>query len=154
MRGFIRRTFPAALLLFAAPGCTRILFRPTLVTQVPDGREVRYRATPNGSTAVVGRALDWEKGTPRLVTTRGDTIAIPNGAHIEFKVDHPSNHAKAGAVVGYLVAIIVMQTNCNRQNIQYCGEEDPTPLLGILAGGIIGSLMTEDWVPISWTKPE
>ena len=154
VHSFIRRTLPTALMFLAASGCTRILFRPSLVTQVPDGKEVRYRVTPNGSTAVVGRALDWEKGTPRLVTSRGDTIVIPTGAHIEFKVDHPNNHAKAGVVVGWLVAVIVMQTNCIQQHIEYCGEEDPTPALGAILGGLIGSFFREDWIPIAWATPE
>jgi hypothetical protein len=152
MLDFTRRTLPAALLILAATGCTRVLFRPTIVTQVPDGMEVRYRVTPSRSEAVVGRALGWMSGTPRLVTSRGDTIVIPNGARLEFKVDHPSNHAKAGAVLGYLISLIVMQINCNRQHIQYCGEQDPTPLLGILVGGIIGSFITKDWVPITWNR--
>jgi hypothetical protein len=148
-----RRMLPAALLCLAATGCTRIEFRPRLVTQIPDGREVRYRIQPNGSTAVVGRALGWASGTPRIVTSRGDTVIVPAGARIEFKVDHPDSHAKAGGVVGWLLAIAAMQANCIKQDIKYCGEQDPTPVLGAFIGGVIGSLMREPWISIEWDAP-
>jgi hypothetical protein len=148
MLSFIRYNLPATLVFLAASGCTRTLWRPSLVTHVEDGKEVRYRVTPNGGTAVVGRAVDWWRGTPRLVTSQGDTVVIPTGARIEAKVDHPDNHAKGGAVLGWLVAGVAMYARCGGE--KYCGEQDPTPLIGIVLGGIIGSLIKEDWVPIAW----
>jgi hypothetical protein len=86
-----------------------------------------------------------------LVTSRGDTIDIPNGARLEFKVDHPANHAKAGVVLGYIVGTITMYAQC--EDKKYCAEQNPTALLGALVGGIIGRFMTEDWDPIAWATP-
>ena len=145
MRSY-QQLLPAALLFLGACGVS-VKWRPWLVTQVPDGTEVRYRERSNASTARLGRALGWSSGTPRLVTSRGDTIAIPPGAVLEVHVDNPDRHTNFVAVVGYVAGILATFSLCGTES--YCGEESPAPLLGAIVGAFVGHFMTEDWVSVS-----
>lgn len=146
MASLSRYVLFAALLLAAACGGS-VKWRPWIVTQVPDGTEVRYWEKANASTARVGRAVGWSNGTPRLVTSHGDTVAIPAGAHLEVHVDNPDRHTNLGAVVGYVAGILTIFGTCGTEST--CGEQNPTPLLGAIVGAIAGHFLVEDWVSVS-----
>jgi len=146
MASHSRYVLVAALLSVSACGGS-VKWRPWIVTQVPDRTEVWYREKANASTAHVGRAVGWSNGTPRLVTSRGDTIAIPTGAHLEVHVDNPDRHTNFGAVVGYVAGILTIFGTCGTEST--CGEQNPAPLLGAIVGAISGHFLVEDWVSVS-----
>ena len=145
------RTFSAASLLLIACGCTAVRWRPSLVTHVPDSTEVRF-APKAGDSFITGTALGWDRARPRLITAHGDTLAIPNGSRVEVYLKEASHYPKFGAVVGGAIGVLASLADCGGQ--QYCGEQDPRPMLGVLVGGIIGYVLTTDhWAPVAWPKP-
>ena len=139
----------ALLALLSLGACTRTIWRPSLVSHVPDGTEARFRVGTD--YVMVGRAVGWTAATPRLVSPSGDTIVIPSGARLEVRVKDPDRHTKAGAILGYVVGVAVMYATCADK--KYCGEQNPTALLGLLAGGIVGHFVADYWVPVAWTAP-
>ena len=141
-----RYVLVAAFLSVAACGGS-VKWRPWMVTQVPDGTEVRYRERSNASTARIGRALGWSSETPRMVTARGDTVVIPTGAQLEVRVNNPDRHTNFGAVVGYVAGIFAALSTCGPES--YCGEDNPAPLLGAIVGALVGHFITDDWVSVT-----
>jgi hypothetical protein len=93
---------------------------------------------------VTGRSLDWERGTPQLITRRGDTLTIPPIATLEVRLRERTNRAIAGGVIGFLAGVVTSYVSCPPPK-RYCGEQDPTPLLGATLGALIGSRIKSDW---------
>jgi hypothetical protein len=149
MRHLARYALLVALL--SAVGCspTRILWRPTQVSEVPDGTPVRFLARP-AIDPTFGRAVGWASSSPRLVTFRGDTIAIPVGARVDVKVANPDRHTNAGAILGYIAGTLSIAANCRGR--KYCGEQDPSAMLGAIVGGIMGHFIADDWVRVGWNR--
>jgi hypothetical protein len=146
----------AALLVIPVglTGCTRatMLWRPSVVSQVPDSTPVRYRVDSNTPT-VRGLAVNWMSGDPRLLTPRGDTLTIPAEARLDVRLRQKSGHGVTGAVVGFLAGVAVMYAYCPPPK-EYCGEEDPTPLLGASLGALVGSLFKSyPWVQVRRVGP-
>src|SRR5512138_1759638 len=92
---------PIAILL---TGCTRTVigWRPTLVSHVPDSTAVRF-APASGATTVAGRSLDWQRGSPKVITSRGDTLVVPREAAVSVRLPGKVRHTGTGAVVGAIV---------------------------------------------------
>ena len=141
--------WPAALLLLAA--CNRATFRwqPSLVSQVPDSTPVRFSAEPQGEPTR-GRALDWQRGAPKLITAHGDTVVVPAGTTLGVRLNRKAGHPVAGAIMGAIIGVIVEYANCPEPK-EYCGEEDPTELFAAGLGALIGNLIrTDHWVRVRW----
>jgi len=141
---------PLTLLLTACGG-TSIRWQPSLVSQVPDSTTVRFVAEP-GQSPTQGFALDWQRGRPRVITGR-DTIVMPEGAALEVRLREKYGHPTAGAIIGWALAAGVSYALCPPPR-RYCGEEDPTPLLGMALGALIGAkIKTDRWVGVRWDAP-
>ena len=93
--------FVAGVALVPLSGCTRatMLWRPSYVSQVPDGTPARYRVDSH-APIVRGLAVNWMSGDPRLLTPRGDTLTIPPGTKpltlAELRDAGPLRDATAG----------------------------------------------------------
>ena len=146
--------FVTGVALVPLTGCTRatMLWRPSYVSQVPDGTPARYRVDSH-APIVRGLAVNWMSGDPRLLTPRGDTLTIPPGARLDVQLRQKSGHGVAGAVVGFLAGVAVSYAYCPPPK-DYCGEEDPTPLLGASLGAVVGSLFKSyPWVQVRRDGP-
>ena len=134
-------------------GCGGATFRwhPSLVSQVPDSTPVRFGVQRN-TRRVLGRALDWQHGRPRVITARGDTVVVPDTATLEVRLKNKANRAVAGAVVGYIVGVGVSYGLCPPPKTT-CGEQDPTPVWSAGLGALIGSAFKKDhWVRVRWDR--
>jgi len=141
-----------SLLLLAACGGTAIRWQPSVASQVPDSTFVRF-ARATGEAPTSGVALDWSSGRPRVITPGGDTIVVPEGSALEVRLKDKATHPTAGAIVGWAVGVAVSYAACAPPRT-YCGEEDPTPLLGAGLGALIGSrIKTDWWVRVQWDAP-
>ena len=138
-------------LLLTACGGTTIRWQPSLVSQVPDSTAVRFVVEP-GRPPTQGLALDWQRGRPRVITGR-DTIVMPEGAALEVRLPEKYGHPTAGAIVGWALGAGLSYALCPPPK-RYCGEEDPTPLLGLGLGALIGAkVKTDRWVAVRWDAP-
>ena len=137
---------PALFILVAA--CTGATFgwRPTLF-EVPDSTPVRIAVEGTG-LRMSGRAVDWQRGTPRVVTTPGDTMVVPAGARLQARLTGRMNTAVVGAQVGSLVGVVATFYRCGGIDAA-CSEQDPTALLSFAAGALIGALFkTTTWFTV------
>jgi len=149
MRRLVRFALPSMCLVVSACGRTTFRWQPSLVTHVPDSTPVRF-ALDRGTPRTVGRSLDWRLGRPRVVTTRGDTVVVPQGATLEVKLKDKANRAVAGAIIGFVAGAGLSYALCDPPKT-HCGEEDPTQLLTAGLGALIGSaIKTDHWVRVRW----
>jgi hypothetical protein len=85
-----------------------------------------------------------------VITARGDTVVVPDGSILDVRLNEKAGHSTAGAIVGWALGIAVSYAACPPPK-KYCGEEDPTPLLGIGLGALMGSrIKTDSWVRVQW----
>jgi hypothetical protein len=144
---------PAVALVLAA-GCGRATLRwhPSLASHVPDGTAVRFAPAPR-DPRIAGRALGWQRGMPRLITPRGDTVLIPRGARLEVRLRDKTNLAVAGGVVGFTVGVGVMYANCPG-SAKTCPEQNPTPYIIAGLGALLGSVIkVAHWAAVAWDAP-
>jgi hypothetical protein len=141
-----------SLLLLTACGGAAIRWQPSVASQVPDSTFVRF-APAAGEAPTSGVALDWPSGRLRVITSRGDTIVVPPGSALEVRLKDKATHPIAGTIIGWAVGVAVSYAACAPPRT-YCGEEDPTPLLGLGLGALIGSrIKTDWWVRVQWDAP-
>lgn len=134
-------------LVACSTGTTR--WHPSFASQVPDSTPVRFLAGES-ERQVGGLALDWERGRPRVMTRGGDTIVVPGGSMLEVRLKEKASHPAFGAVIGWAVGVAVSYATCPAPK-RYCGEEDPSPLLGVSLGALVGSKVKTDWwVGVRW----
>ena len=147
------RVSPGVFFLVAACGGTTRGWRPSIsFSHVPDSTPVRIAVQETG-LRMSGRAIDWQRGMPRVVTTRGDTMVVPDGARLEARIRGRTNGAAFGAAVGYLVGVVVTFNRCGGIDAE-CSEKDPTSLLTLGAGALIGSLFkTTAWFTVRRDTP-
>ena len=147
----------SSMLLFGTlllSGCAgaAIRWRPSLASQVPDSTTVRFRVRP-GEAPITGRALDWQRGRPRVITARGDTVAVPEGAALDVRVPEKARHEVAGGIIGWALGVGISYAACPAPK-KYCGEEDPTPLLATTLGALVGWMVkTDQWVAVRRAAP-
>lgn len=141
------------LLLGAACGNATVTWRPSLLSHVPDSTAVRWNPQ-TGEPRVRGRSLGWQHGAPRVVTDTGDTVMIARGAgRLEVRLREKKRQGVIGAVIGWAVGVGVMYATCDPPRT-YCGEQNPSPLLGAGLGALIGSMFkADDWVRVRWDSP-
>lgn len=140
----------AALMLVTACNRATFTWRPSLVSQVPDSMPVRFSPDRNGKPTV-GRSLGWQRGSPKLVTSRGDTVRVPAGSLTAVRLDRKAGHPVAGAIIGAIIGVGVELANCPSE-WQYCGEENPTELLFAGLGALVGAaIKTDNWVRVRWS---
>ena len=144
------------LTTLSACGGARTVWHPSYVVHVPDSTPVRFRspsseAAPRATApAVIGLSLGWQLRAPRVVTATGDTVVVPAGAQLEVRLRAPGRRTTFGAAIGYLVGVGVSVANCPPPK-RYCGEQDPTPILGAGLGALLGAAFrTEQWVRVRW----
>ena len=135
---------PALFFLVAACGGATFGRRPSLSSHVPDSTLVRIAVQETG-LRMSGRAVDWQRGTPKIVTTRGDTMIVPDGARLQVRFKGRTNGAAVGGLVGALVGVVVTFNHCGPVD-EECEEKDPTVFLTFGAGALIGSLFK----PTAW----
>ena len=137
----------ALVLAACSNGTTR--WHPSLASQVPDSTPVRF-VPSESERQVAGLALDWERGRLRVVTSRGDTVLVPKGSELQVRLREKASHPVFGAVVGWALGVAVSYATCPPPK-RYCGEEDPSPLLGTGLGALVGSRVKTDWwVGVRW----
>lgn len=152
MNRLVSAIAPAALFALSACAGGAMRWQPSLVSQVPDSTPVRFAPSRN-EPRVAGLALDWQRGRPKLVTERGDTVVIPDTSVLEVRLREKASHPTAGAIIGWAVGVGVSYITCPAPK-RYCGEEDPTPLLAAGLGALIGSKVKTDWwVGVRWDAP-
>ena len=141
----------AVALLFVLTGCSGTTYRwqPSRVSQVPDSMVVRF-VPVEGQRPVTARSLGWQTTEPRVITPRGDTLRVPAGARVAVKAKGKTGHPLAGALVGWAVGTGIMLAHCG-QLVSYCGEQDPSSLIGASIGALIGAtIRTDRWVRLKW----
>jgi hypothetical protein len=139
----------AALLLLSACAGATTRWQPSLASQVPDSTPVRF-APHAGEPRITGLAVDWERGQLRVITERGNTVIVPDGAAIEVRLREKARHPTAGAIIGWAFGVAISYAACPPPK-KYCGEEDPTPLLAAGLGALIGDRVKTDWwVRVRW----
>jgi hypothetical protein len=140
-----------AILLLAACASGGTRWQPSLVSQVPDSTWVRFHDAV-GQTSASGFALDWQRGRPRVIVDR-DTLLIPEASALEARLKEKRGHAIFGTITGWALGAAISYATCAPPK-KYCGEEDPTPLLGTLLGAWVGSRVKTDWwVRVQWDTP-
>lgn len=133
--------------LACSNGTTR--WHPSLASQVPDSTSVRFVPGEN-ERQIAGLALDWERGRPRVMTGSGDTVVVPKGSLLEVRLKEKASHPVWGAVIGWALGVAVSYATCPPPK-RYCGEEDPSPLLGAGLGALVGARVKTDWwVGVRW----
>jgi len=140
--------------LFGLSACAggAVRWQPSLVSHVPDSTPVRFAPSRN-EPQVEGLALDWQRGRPKLVTERGDTLVIPDASRLEVRLREKASHPTAGAVIGWAIGVGISYATCPAPK-RRCGEEDPTPMLTAGLGALIGSKVKTDWwVGVRWDAP-
>ena len=96
-----------------------------------------------------GKAIGWEAGRLRMVNAAGDTIAVPDSALLEVKLKEKEGHPLMGGIIGVAAGIVATYATCPPPK-KYCGEQNPTPLLGAALGALVGSwFKTDKWVTVS-----
>ena len=136
---------PALFFLVAACGAT-FGWRPSL-SQVPDSTPVRIAVEETG-LRISGCAVDWQRGTPKVVTIRGDTMIVPEGARLQARLKGRTRSAVFGGMVGNFVGVVVTYYHCGGIDAE-CTEKDPTSLLTLGVGALIGSLFkTTAWLTV------
>lgn len=114
--------------------------------RVPCARAVadgaRVRVSPVNASRVTGTALGWTSSGPRLVSSRGDTIALHPDDRLEESLGRTGRRTWHGAIIGALAAGAALAVSCGGR--QYCGEENPLPLLGAAAGALVGHRMKRE----------
>ena len=145
-------TVPAALLAISGCASGGVRWQPSLASDVPDSTPVRF--APNRSEPrVTGLALDWQRGRPKVVTERGDTVVVPDASLLQVRLREKASHPTAGAIIGWTIGVGISYATCPAPK-RYCGEEDPTPLLSTGLGALIGSRVKTDWwVNVQWATP-
>jgi hypothetical protein len=149
LRRFVPVTAFAVFVLLA--GCHRatVGWQPSLVSQVPDSTPVRFFHEER-ARLIDGRALDWQRRAPKLVTTSGDTLVVPEGAKVSVRLEGKARHAGAGALVGAVVGVGVMYATCPEPK-KYCGEQNPTGMLFAGLGALVGAMIkTDNWIRVGW----
>jgi len=111
---------------------------------VPDGARVRA-FDPDVRRTHTGTALGWATPAPRVVTTRGDTVALA-ARHTRAVSDGRTARRKwQGVLVGWLGGVTAVVADCGLART--CGEQNPLPLLGAVLGGVVGNqLRRERWI--------
>ena len=138
---------PALFFVIAACGGATFGPRPSLSSHVPDSTLVRIDAQGHG-LRMSGRAVDWQRGTPKVVTTRGDTIVVPEGARLQVQLKGRPNRAVTGGVIGFVAGLAVTYARCPNFKDR-CRMNDPTSFLAGGAGARIGSrFKVHDWVTV------
>jgi hypothetical protein len=149
MLRFVSAASPVLFLLLAACGGATFGRRPSLTSQVPDSTPVRFnvpQTQPRASEA--GRALGWQRGAPRVVTTRGDTVVVPEGARMEVRLKERTSHAGTGATIGWIVGLGAHYAACNYPSTK-CRELDLRIPVGTGVGALIGwRFRTDQWVRV------
>ena len=75
-------------------------------------------------------------------------MIVPEGARLQARIKGRTNGAAFGAVVGYVVGAVVTVNHCRGFDAE-CTENDPTSLLTMGAGALIGSLFKiTTWVTV------
>ena len=145
MRPSIRRSLPFVFLVATACGGSTFRWQPSLTSHVPDSTTVRFNLARN-EPHVVGRSIDWQRGKPRLVTSRGDTVVVPDSARLEVRLKNKTNHAVAGGMLGLAVGFGVAFAACSSES---CSEQALTPYLVGALGALLGSAFkTDQWVRV------
>ena len=145
----MNRLVPLVAIVVLLTACTRTVigWRPTLVSHVPDSTAVRF-APASGAPTVAGRSLDWQLGSPKVITSRGDTLVVPREAAVSVRLPGKVRHAGTGAVVGAVVGIFGSLGVCSDNR---CEEVNPYQLLGAVGGALIGyAIKTDNWVRVKW----
>ncbi len=111
---------------------------------MPDGTRVRVR-TAGARARHTGVALGWGTPRPRVVTARGDTVALAPGD--ERSISRGRAHrAGPGAAIGFLAGSL---TNVPCIGQSRCGENNLFPALGMALGALVGRLVTHEvWVRV------
>ena len=128
-------------------GCTQATFgfRPTLTSQVPDSTVVRVRAI-NGQPGITGRSLDWQIGRLRIITTTGDTVAVPEAGTLEVRLKTKKTYMAVGGLVGVAIGTGIAVSKCPYR--REC-PPDFRPAVGGAIGMFIGSrFSTADWAVV------
>jgi hypothetical protein len=145
-------TSVAMLLLVSSCASGGVKWRPSLASHVPDSTWVRF-AGHSGDSAIMGRAIDWQRGRLRVITAGGDTVAVPHGSTLEVRLNEKAGHTTAGIIAGWALGVTVSYATCPPPK-KYCGEQDPTPALAAGLGALIGSrVKTDQWVRVRWDVP-
>ena len=118
------------------------------MSQVPDSTPVRFEVE-RSDPWVSGQALGWQRGSPRIITPRGDTVVVPGAALVQVRLREKTNRAVVGAVVGFVVGMGVSYARCPSPRTS-CAEGDPmTPLLVSSLGALVGSrFKADEWVRV------
>jgi hypothetical protein len=139
----------ALVLAACSNGTTR--WHPSFVSQVQDSTRVRFVPAEN-ERRISGLALDWDRGRPRVITGGGDTVVVPLGSTVEVRLREKAGHPVFGAAVGWALGVAVSYATCPAPK-RYCGEEDPSPLLGVGLGALVGNkIKTDWWVGVRWDE--
>lgn len=131
----------AAHAQLAGPGA------PPCASAIEDGSRVRAESLGTAGR-VTGRALGWGTATPRIVTRRNDTVLVDLARRRELSAGRVARSRKRGALAGFGAGSLTVGLSCaGRSN--WCGEQNPIPLLGLLAGAAVGHFVKhEQWVRI------
>lgn len=114
---------------------------------IADGARVRARDPVTG-TSHVGAALGWHTPRPRLVTARGDTLALDPSQRTWASAGRTARRTWQGAVVGWGAGVAAVLADCGLART--CGEQNPLPLLGTVLGAVVGrQLKRERWTRVT-----
>ena len=142
-----------SMLLLTACAPAVITWRPSVVSQVPDNTPVRFDRPGSGEKPTRGVAMGWQSGQPRVISQRGDTVLIPDGARLQVRLKKKSNNAPTIGLVGFVVGVGIVYHRCQDKG-RSCGEGDPTPLLASTVGALIGStIRSYPWVTVKRDAP-
>ena len=140
------------VMLLVLVGCTSPVQRldPWRVTQVPDSAFVRF-VPASGQQPVTGRSLGWQHNAPHVITSRGDTLRVPEGSRVAMRANRKRGHPVAGAAVGYAIGLGL--TTARYGFLSYRGRRDPTPLFTVAIGALAGSaIRTDRWIRLGWNS--
>jgi hypothetical protein len=141
----VKRVLLSAITVFSTSACIPPAprWKPALTSEVPDRTPARFRVARD-SAFVDGTADGWQRGTPRLRLASGAVVAIPRDAVVQVRLAEKQRHPYSGAVIGWVAGVVTMYATCAPPK-QYCGEENPLPLLGILTGWGLGYVTKTEW---------
>lgn len=108
---------------------------------VPDGARVRA-FDPDARRTHTGTALGWATPAPRVVTTRGDTVALAARHRRTVSEGRTGRRTLQGAIVGWAIGVGSVIADCGLEKT--CGEQNPIPLLGAAIGAVVGSRMRRE----------
>ena len=142
-----------SMLLLTACAPAVITWRPSVVSQVPDNTPVQFDSPGSGEKPTRGVAVGWQRGQPRVIDQRGDTVLIPEDARLQVRLRKKSNNAPIGGLVGFVIGAAVAYNGCQDSG-RTCAQDDPTPLLAATAGALIGSaIRSYPWVTVKRDAP-